>query len=93
MKEYFVVHYRNGYLAYDSHSGGYPCETSFEHAHKFTNLSEAIHKSNSENWCNGVSRCTVNVTKVLETEVQSELRTLALSKLTPEEKQALGIKE
>lgn len=93
MKEYFVVHYRNGYLAYDSQSGGYPYETSFDRAHKFPNLVDAIHVSNSTNWCNGVSRCTIIVNKVLESEVQSELLTSALSKLTSEEKQALGIKE
>ena len=87
---YYVVEKDDGFIAIDSHSSGYPYKTSFETAQKYSALEKAMESKRYNNGT-GILRCVVSTTKVVQDELQEELRRLALSKLSPDEIRALGL--
>ena len=92
MYEYYVLQSGSQYIAFDDHSGGWPYETSFSGAKKYSTLEaalEAVHvKPQSK-----VMHCVVYGEIVSDSDINFELRKSALSKLTPEEIRALGLGE
>jgi len=87
---YFVVEKDDGFIAHDSHSGGYPYKTDFASARKHNSLIAAMESKRSDNGT-GILCCKVTTSKVQETDIQEELRRTAMAKLSTQEIRALGL--
>ena len=90
LQEYFVVQSVGGYIAIDQHSGGYPYDTDFSRAEKYSSLDKGVQ---SMKYNNGIAvvHCKVYGEVVQQCDIDAELRRVALAKLTPEEIRALGL--
>ena len=87
---YFVVEKDDGFIAHDSHTGGYPYKTDFASARKYSSLIAAMESKRSDNGT-GILCCKVTTSKVQDNDIQEELRRSALSKLSEQEIRALGL--
>lgn len=90
LHEYYVVQNGGQYIAIDQHSGGYPFNTSFTGAERYSSLERAV-QSMQQNNGTAVVRCKVFGEVVQQCDIDHELRMKALAKLTPEEIKVLGL--
>lgn len=90
LAEYYVVQNGFQYIAIDSHSGGYPFNTTFSGAERYTTLERAVESMKSNNGT-AVVHCKTYGEVVQQCQIDYELKMKALAKLTPEEIKVLGL--
>lgn len=90
LHEFYVVQNGIQYIGIDQHSGGYPFNTSFAGAERYSTLERAV-QSMKSNSGTSVVHCKIFGEVVQQCEIDHQLRLSAIAKLTPEEIRALGL--
>lgn len=90
LHEYYVVQNGDKYIAIDQHSGGYPYDTNFSSAERYSTLERAVQSMKSHSGT-AVVHCKIYGEVVQQCEIDHQLRLSAIAKLTPEEIRALGL--
>ncbi len=87
--EFYVLKYRDGYMAIDQHSGGYPYKTDNIYQAQRYSLQQALERLGGD--ADKIYKCVIQISELDTTSIDNAIRETALAKLTERERRALNL--